>query len=87
MDLTKDAWLISLKRSNMLHKWKVPGTCFDNQYRKPKGLIGTYIGEMMVRQHKPETVWTIKLFIIQQSKCFGTWMWCWLRNETYPRQL
>ncbi|MDQ0970473.1 ubiquinone/menaquinone biosynthesis C-methylase UbiE [Neobacillus niacini] len=40
----------------------------DNQYRKPKGLIGTYIGEKMVRQHKPETLWTIKLLNIQQSE-------------------
>ena len=40
----------------------------DNQYRKPKGLIGTYIGEKMVRQHKPETLWTIDLLNIQQSE-------------------
>jgi ubiquinone/menaquinone biosynthesis C-methylase UbiE len=40
----------------------------DNQYRKPKGLIGTYIGEKMVRQHKPETLWTIELLNIQQSE-------------------
>jgi ubiquinone/menaquinone biosynthesis C-methylase UbiE len=40
----------------------------DNQYRKPKGLIGTYIGEKMVRQHKPETLWTIELLNIKQSE-------------------
>jgi ubiquinone/menaquinone biosynthesis C-methylase UbiE len=39
----------------------------ENQYRKPNGLIGTYIGEKMVRQHKPETIWTIELLNIQQS--------------------
>lgn len=39
----------------------------DDQYRKPNGLIGTYIGEKMVRQHKPETIWTIELLNIQQS--------------------
>jgi ubiquinone/menaquinone biosynthesis C-methylase UbiE len=40
----------------------------DNQYGSPKGLIGTYIGEKMVRQHKPETVWTIELLNIQESE-------------------
>ena len=33
----------------------------DNQYKSPKGLIGLYIGEKMVRQHQPETLWTINL--------------------------
>ncbi|RSD26688.1 class I SAM-dependent methyltransferase [Mesobacillus subterraneus] len=40
----------------------------DSQYRTPKGLIGTYIGEKMVRQHKPETLWTIELLNIQQNE-------------------
>ena len=40
----------------------------DNQYRTPKGLIGTYIGEKMVWQHKPETLWTIELLNIQQGE-------------------
>ncbi|MEH6996620.1 class I SAM-dependent methyltransferase [Neobacillus drentensis] len=40
----------------------------DNQYRKPKGIIGTYIGEKMVQQHKPETIWTVELLNIQQSE-------------------
>ncbi|WP_173917742.1 class I SAM-dependent methyltransferase [Halobacillus sp. Marseille-Q1614] len=33
----------------------------DNQYGKPRGLLGMYFGEKMVRQHKPETLWTIEL--------------------------
>ena len=37
----------------------------DNQYKTPKGLIGAYIGEKMVWQHKPETLWTIDLLDIQ----------------------
>lgn len=37
----------------------------DGQYRAPKGLIGAYIGEKMVWQHKPETLWTIELLNIQ----------------------
>lgn len=37
----------------------------DGQYKTPKGLIGAYIGEKMVRQHKPETLWTIELLNIQ----------------------
>ncbi len=40
----------------------------DNQYKTPKGLVGTYIGEKMVKQHKPETVWTIDLLKIQQGE-------------------
>jgi ubiquinone/menaquinone biosynthesis C-methylase UbiE len=40
----------------------------DSQYSTPKGIIGTYIGEKMIRQHKPETLWTIELLNIQQSE-------------------
>ncbi|MDJ0332871.1 class I SAM-dependent methyltransferase [Planococcus sp. S3-L1] len=40
----------------------------DNQYRTPKGLIGTYIGEKMVRQHKHETLWTIELLNLQPGE-------------------
>ena len=37
----------------------------DNQYRSPRGIIGAYIGEKMVRQHQPETLWTVDLLQIQ----------------------
>lgn len=40
----------------------------DSQYRWPKGLIGAYIGEKMVAQHKPETLWTIELLDIQPGE-------------------
>lgn len=40
----------------------------DNQYKTPKGLIGTYIGEKMVWQHKPETLWTIELLDIKPGE-------------------
>jgi ubiquinone/menaquinone biosynthesis C-methylase UbiE len=39
----------------------------DNHYKMPKGIIGTYIGEKMVRQHKTETNWTLELMNIQQG--------------------
>jgi ubiquinone/menaquinone biosynthesis C-methylase UbiE len=39
----------------------------DNHYKTPKGIIGTYIGEKMVRQHKTETNWTLELMNIQQG--------------------
>lgn len=40
----------------------------ESQYKTPRGIIGTYIGERMVRQHKPETLWTIDLLKIQQDE-------------------
>ncbi|HET7579580.1 MAG TPA: class I SAM-dependent methyltransferase [Bacillales bacterium] len=39
----------------------------ESQYKKPKGLLGLYIGEKMVRQHQPETFWTVKLLDPQQD--------------------
>jgi ubiquinone/menaquinone biosynthesis C-methylase UbiE len=39
----------------------------DKQYGKPKGLVGLYIGEKMVQQHQPETLWTINLLSPQQD--------------------
>ncbi|WP_137789120.1 class I SAM-dependent methyltransferase [Bacillus sp. E(2018)] len=41
----------------------------DQNYHTPKGLIGTYIVEKMVRQHKPETEWTINLLELQNHDC------------------
>lgn len=41
---------------------------FINQhYKTPKGIIGTYIGEKMVRQHKTETNWTLELMNVQKG--------------------
>lgn len=39
----------------------------DSQYQTPKGMIGTYIGEKMVRQHKTETNWSLELMNIKQG--------------------
>ena len=39
----------------------------DRQYKTPKGIIGSYIGEKMVRQHKTETSWSLELMNIQQG--------------------
>ncbi|WP_413303435.1 class I SAM-dependent methyltransferase [Bacillus sp. 1P10SD] len=41
----------------------------DGQYSKPRGLIGTYFGEKMVRQHKLETLWTLELLKVAQGEC------------------
>ncbi len=40
----------------------------DHQYQQPNGLLGWYIGEKMIRQHKPETNWTIKLLNLQEDE-------------------
>ncbi|WP_233494598.1 class I SAM-dependent methyltransferase [Exiguobacterium sp. RIT594] len=39
----------------------------DQQYAHPTGRFGTYIGEKMVRQHQPETEWTIELLTVQKD--------------------
>ena len=39
----------------------------DSHYKMPKGIIGTYIGEKMVRQHKTETNWSLKLMNIEKG--------------------
>ena len=39
----------------------------DQQYKTPKGIIGTYIGEKMVRQHTTETNWTLELMNVQKG--------------------
>jgi ubiquinone/menaquinone biosynthesis C-methylase UbiE len=40
---------------------------WDEQHRQPTGLLGRYIGEKMVRQHHPETAWTISLLDVQSD--------------------
>ena len=34
---------------------------WNQQYRSPSGMMGWLAGERMVRQHKPETAWTMNL--------------------------
>jgi ubiquinone/menaquinone biosynthesis C-methylase UbiE len=40
---------------------------WNRQYRSPGGLMGLLAGARMVRQHKPETTWTIDLLEIQPA--------------------
>lgn len=40
---------------------------WNRQYRSPGGLMGRLAGARMVRQHKPETAWTIDLLEIQPA--------------------
>jgi len=41
---------------------------FGNQFGNPRGILGMYTGEMMVKQHKTETQWTIMLLDLQQNE-------------------
>lgn len=40
---------------------------WNRQYRSPAGIMGWLAGERMVRQHGPETAWTIHLLEIQPA--------------------
>lgn len=40
-------------------------TTIDRQHRLPHGLLGRLVGEKMVRQHQPETDWTVELLDLQ----------------------
>jgi ubiquinone/menaquinone biosynthesis C-methylase UbiE len=40
----------------------------ESQYGNPRGLLGIYTGEKMVRQHKPETLWTVQLLDIKRDE-------------------
>ncbi len=42
-------------------------TWIDSQYENPRGIVGTYIGEKMVRQHRVEVDWTIDQLLIQPN--------------------
>lgn len=44
-------------------------TWIDSQYENPRGIVGTYIGEKMVRQHRVEVDWTIEQLQIQPNDC------------------
>ena len=45
-------------------KWS---SYINQQHRHPHGLIGQFIGEQMLRQHKPETTWSIELLNLQPT--------------------
>ncbi|MCR8848469.1 class I SAM-dependent methyltransferase [Rossellomorea sp. SC111] len=40
----------------------------DTQYSRPAGVLGWFIGEKMIRQHKPETLWTIEHLQLQENE-------------------
>ncbi|WP_214844686.1 class I SAM-dependent methyltransferase [Exiguobacterium sp. s150] len=42
-------------------------TWIDSRYENPRGIVGTYIGEKMVRQHRVEVDWTIEQLQIQPN--------------------
>lgn len=40
-------------------------TLIDDQYRRPVGLLGRWIGGKMLRQHRPENLWTLARLDVQ----------------------
>jgi len=42
-------------------------TALNKHYGCPKGVMGRLAGEVMVRQHRPETAWTLDLLDIQPA--------------------
>jgi ubiquinone/menaquinone biosynthesis C-methylase UbiE len=40
---------------------------WNQQYRSPSGIVGWLAGERMVRQHRPETAWTMNLLELQPT--------------------
>lgn len=48
-----------------LTAWVEP--LLGNQYRCPTGLLGQAVGSKMIRQHAPETAWTIALLDIKPT--------------------
>ena len=48
---------------NMIHH--IRASLLAGQHGHPRGIVGYILGEQMVRQHVPETAWTISLLNIQ----------------------
>jgi ubiquinone/menaquinone biosynthesis C-methylase UbiE len=40
---------------------------WNHQYRSPSGILGWLASERMVRQHRPETAWTMNLLEVQPT--------------------
>jgi ubiquinone/menaquinone biosynthesis C-methylase UbiE len=51
----------------MMVSFKTIREFIDSHYNTPKGIIGAFIGEKMVRQHKTETNWSIEQMNVQQG--------------------
>jgi ubiquinone/menaquinone biosynthesis C-methylase UbiE len=52
----------------MISRWRTAWTTtMDRQHRLPQGLLGQLVGEKMVRQHRPETDWTVGLLDLQPA--------------------
>ena len=39
----------------------------DSQYRRPRGIVGRWIGRKMLQQHQPENLWTIELLDVKPT--------------------
>lgn len=39
----------------------------DQQYRRPTGIVGQFIGSRMARQHAPENIWSVGLLAVQPA--------------------
>ncbi|WP_254281667.1 hypothetical protein [Exiguobacterium aurantiacum] len=44
----------------------------DSQYENPRGIVGRYIGEKMVRQHRVEVDWTIEQLTVRRMTASST---------------
>lgn len=50
----------------MIAGWRTAWSrTMDRQHRLPEGLLGRLVGEKMVRQHRPETDWTVELLALR----------------------
>ncbi len=41
----------------------------NKHYVCPQGVLGRFVGELMVRQHAPETTWTVAIADVQPADC------------------
>lgn len=39
----------------------------SQQYRRPSGIVGRWIGQKMAEQHRPENLWTVRLLDVQPN--------------------
>ena len=46
------------------------GRYLSGQYRRPSGIVGRYIGGLMVKQHAPENHWTVDLLQAPMAPTF-----------------